>query len=66
MMASVEVNYFTCTLGHSLQRKQQGLEPAASVGTILELLEDQARNIPHAPALGFANFKTKGPANNGV
>lgn len=65
-MAPVEVNYFTCTLGHALQRKQEGLEPANPASTIIDLLEEQAESIPHAPALGFANLKSNSPASNGA
>ncbi|KAI9170877.1 Adenylate-forming reductase [Paramyrothecium foliicola] len=57
-MSDVEQNYFTCTLGHALQRKQQGVELETSVKTITDLIEDQAKKQPEAPALGFANFKT--------
>ncbi|KAM0397059.1 hypothetical protein ACHAQC_004592 [Fusarium culmorum] len=54
-MASVEPNYFTCTLGQAAQLKRQ--HGASKWKTVLELIDHQAQNIPDSPALGFATFK---------
>jgi acyl-CoA synthetase (AMP-forming)/AMP-acid ligase II len=59
-----DVNYFNCTLGHALQRKQLGLEPPASAANIIDLLSQQSRSVPQAPALGFANFKSTGSSKH--
>ncbi|KAI0392423.1 hypothetical protein F5Y17DRAFT_358946 [Xylariaceae sp. FL0594] len=59
-MTAQEANYFTCTLGEAALLKEQGrLSP--SFGSVLELIEGQARTRPDAPALGFANPGDKSP-----
>ncbi|RFN48904.1 linear gramicidin synthase subunit d [Fusarium flagelliforme] len=55
-MAPVEPNYFACTLGEAAQLKRQD-GSAKKWKTVLELIDDQADNIPDSPALGFATFK---------
>ncbi|RBR26942.1 uncharacterized protein FIESC28_00210 [Fusarium coffeatum] len=55
-MAPVEPNYFACTLGEAAQLKRQD-GSAKKWKTVLELIDDQAENIPDSPALGFATFK---------
>lgn len=56
-MASVEPNYFTCTLGQAAQLKRQHGASKSKWKTVLELIDHQAQNIPDSPALGFATFK---------
>ncbi|RGP77193.1 hypothetical protein FLONG3_4708 [Fusarium longipes] len=55
-MAPVKPNYFTCTLGEAAQLKRQD-DAAKKWKTVLELIDDQAENIPDSPAVGFATFK---------
>jgi thioester reductase-like protein len=55
-MAPVKPNYFACTLGEAAQLKQQD-GSAKKWKTVLELIDDQAENIPDSPAIGFATFK---------
>lgn len=55
-MASVEPNYFVCTLGEAVQLQGQDAS-ARKWKTVLELIDDQAEKIPDSPALGFATFK---------
>ncbi|KAM0500968.1 hypothetical protein ACHAP8_004689 [Fusarium lateritium] len=54
-MTSIKPNYFTCTLGQAAQLKKQHGSPKWK--TVLELIDQQAQNIPDSPALGFATFK---------
>ena len=56
IMAPVEPNYFACTLGEAARLKRQD-GSAKKWKTVLELIDDQAENIPDSPALGFATFK---------
>ncbi|KAK4118169.1 acetyl-CoA synthetase-like protein [Parathielavia appendiculata] len=53
-----DLNYFTCTLGQAAQRKDEN--PASrSFRTVIELVDLQARDFPHSPALGFADFQSQ-------
>ncbi|KAF7563552.1 hypothetical protein G7046_g567 [Stylonectria norvegica] len=56
-MSTVELNYFTCTLGEAIRWKRSldvpGVEPFA---TVIDLIDRQAQLQPNSPALGFANF----------
>ncbi|UZP38586.1 hypothetical protein NXS19_006402 [Fusarium pseudograminearum] len=54
-MASIEPNYFTCTLGQAALLKNK--HGSAKWKTVLELIDHQAQNIPDSPAVGFATFK---------
>ncbi|KAM0544709.1 hypothetical protein ACHAPJ_011696 [Fusarium lateritium] len=55
-MSSVDPNYFACTLGEAARLKQQAASSAKSWKTVLELIDQQARDIPQSPAVGFATF----------
>lgn len=57
-----DLNYFTFTLGQASQwkKKNQSGEQPAQFDTILELLDEQARQLPDKPALGFAQFCSRG------
>jgi hypothetical protein len=54
------LNYFTCTLGQSaLWKLQQPKNARTSFDTVLQLVDEQARNLPDRAAIGFANFYIK-------
>ncbi|KAJ4264389.1 hypothetical protein NW762_005587 [Fusarium torreyae] len=55
-MSSVDPDYFACTLGEAARLKQQAVDSAASWKTVLQLIDQQARDIPQSPAVGFATF----------
>ncbi|CAG9989397.1 unnamed protein product [Clonostachys byssicola] len=55
-MATVKLNYFTCTLGHAAQSKEQTGHLDHEFGTVLQLIDGNSRRFPQAPALGFADF----------
>ncbi|KAF4969044.1 hypothetical protein FSARC_3698 [Fusarium sarcochroum] len=55
-MSSVDPNYFACTLGEAARLKRQAASSAKSWKTVLELIDQQARDIPRSPAVGFATF----------
>lgn len=64
-MESKKLNYFTCTLGQAAQWKQrQSGEQPVQFDTILELIEEQASELPERPALGFADFSSSGDTTN--
>ncbi|KAK9423820.1 hypothetical protein SUNI508_03836 [Seiridium unicorne] len=51
------LNYFTCTLGQcALWKQQQPKNTRKSFDTVLELIDEQAREYPDSAALGFADF----------
>jgi hypothetical protein len=52
-----EQNYFTCTLEYAESRKRQSLE-RAPFENILQLIEEQAQNIPNLEAIGFAGSES--------
>ncbi|RDA86136.1 hypothetical protein CP532_3062 [Ophiocordyceps camponoti-leonardi (nom. inval.)] len=49
------MDYFTCTLGHAEHQRQQCLEKTVPFSTVLEVIDDRARHVPSALALGFAS-----------
>jgi hypothetical protein len=51
-MNETHQNYFTCTLGQALKLKlrQQPFQNA------IALIDEQAKELPDSPALGFADF----------
>ncbi|KAK8095015.1 hypothetical protein PG997_001700 [Apiospora hydei] len=56
-MESQDLNYFTCTLGQAaLWKKSQSAQQPNEFATVLELIDDQGRDIPDEPAIGFADF----------
>ncbi|KAK7921707.1 hypothetical protein PG985_009729 [Apiospora marii] len=56
------MNYFTCTLGEAaLWKKSQSTEQPTEFSTVLELIDDQGRDIPNEPAIGFADFSDERP-----
>lgn len=56
-MCTGDLNYFTCTLGQSaLWKQQQPQGTKVSFATVLELIDEQAKDAPNCPALGFADF----------
>ncbi|KAK7947770.1 uncharacterized protein PG986_008656 [Apiospora aurea] len=56
-MESQDLNYFTCTLGQAaLWKKGQSNQQPNEFATVLELIDDQGRDIPDEPAIGFADF----------
>lgn len=57
---SVDLNYFTCTLGEADRLKNQLAESVRKPPqTVNELIDEQATQIPTTAALGFANFKAE-------
>ncbi|KAK8133359.1 male sterility protein-domain-containing protein [Apiospora sp. TS-2023a] len=60
-MESPDLNYFTCTLGQAaLWKKGQPTGQPTEFSTVLELIDDQGRDIPNEPAIGFADFSDDG------
>ncbi|KAK6845760.1 male sterility protein-domain-containing protein [Apiospora arundinis] len=56
-MDSQDLNYFTCTLGEAaLWKKSPSTPKPNEYQTVLELIDDQGRDIPDEPAIGFADF----------
>ncbi|CAG9951592.1 unnamed protein product [Clonostachys rosea f. rosea IK726] len=53
---TVKPNYFTCTLGHAAQSKEQDGHLDHKFGTVLQLIDGNSRRFPQAPALGFADY----------
>ena len=51
-MADRDQTYFTCTLGQA-QRLKLEQQPFQNV---IAMIDEQARQLPDSPALGFANF----------
>ncbi|KAK8038528.1 L-aminoadipate-semialdehyde dehydrogenase [Apiospora rasikravindrae] len=68
-MGSQDLNYFTCTLGQAaLWKKQQSTQQPNEFATVLGLIDDQGRDIPDEPAIGFADFsedRERGGAQSG-
>ena len=53
----MDLNYFTCTLGQAaLWKKRQSTPKPNEFSTVLQLIDDQGRDIPDEPAIGFADF----------
>lgn len=60
-MESQDLDYFTCTLGQAaLWKKGQSTQHPTEFSTVLELIDDQGRDLPDEPALGFADFSDDG------
>ncbi|KAH6660833.1 hypothetical protein BKA67DRAFT_508664 [Truncatella angustata] len=59
------LNYFTCTLGQSAlwQQQQQSKGIKSAFTTVLEVVDEQAKDLPESPALGFADFSSKGQSH---
>lgn len=53
---TVKPNYFTCTLGHAAQSKEQDGHLDHEFGTVMQLIDGNCRRSPQAPALGFADY----------
>ncbi|CAI6063202.1 unnamed protein product [Clonostachys chloroleuca] len=53
---TVKPNYFTCTLGHAAQSKEQDGHLDHEFGTVMQLIDGNCRRFPQAPALGFADY----------
>lgn len=49
-------NPFTCTLGHALEWKGRAAKHPSSFETVLNLVDEQARDLPNSPCLGFADL----------
>ncbi|KAI1415862.1 acetyl-CoA synthetase-like protein [Hypoxylon sp. FL1857] len=58
-MALPELSYFTCTLGQAAHLKNEDDGRQISFKTVLSLIEENARQLPEQPALGFANYTSK-------
>ncbi|KAK7976958.1 hypothetical protein PG988_004448 [Apiospora saccharicola] len=66
-MESQDLNYFTCTLGQAaLWKKGQPTGQPTEFSTILELIDNQGRDILNEPAIGFADFSDNGRQEGGV
>ncbi|KAL9112859.1 MAG: hypothetical protein Q9227_002936 [Pyrenula ochraceoflavens] len=50
-MKATDTNYFVCTLGEAAHLQET--EGVKSFETIVDLLDQQAKSIPNAPAIGF-------------
>ncbi|KAI0127279.1 hypothetical protein BJ170DRAFT_367711 [Xylariales sp. AK1849] len=59
-MGSHGLNYFTCTLGQAALWRQSSREHQKSFSTVLELIEEQAKDVSDSPALGFADYSSNG------
>ncbi|KAK8076856.1 hypothetical protein PG996_003026 [Apiospora saccharicola] len=60
-MESQDLNYFTCTLGQAaLWKKGQSTGQPTEFSTVLELIDDQGRDILNEPAIGFADVSADG------
>lgn len=61
-MESPDLNYFVCTLGQAaLWKTRQSAQQPTEFSTVLELIDDQGRDIPNEPAIGFADFREDCP-----
>ncbi|KAJ3538484.1 hypothetical protein NM208_g5889 [Fusarium decemcellulare] len=56
-MAAFNQTYFTCTLGEATRLKCEAGDSMPSCETVIELIDQQARDHPQSPALGFATFQ---------
>ncbi|CAH0041867.1 unnamed protein product [Clonostachys rhizophaga] len=64
---TIKPNYFTCTLGHAAQSKDQDGHLDHNFGTVMQLIDGNCRRFPQAPALGFADYALRallGPASS--
>ncbi|KAI1134489.1 acetyl-CoA synthetase-like protein [Hypoxylon sp. FL0543] len=58
-MAPPDLNYFTCTLGQAAHLKKQDGGNQRSFGTVLTLVEENAKSLPELPSLGFADYTSR-------
>ena len=57
-MSTFDLTYFTCTLGEAAQWKASSPNRRQSFKTVLDMIEQQANEIPELPALGFPGFSS--------